>query len=307
MLANAEAAPHEKRGAIKGLSRRKARLKFVRPLMACLMAGTGMTVLGACQGGYSSSTFVEPLSGSPVHSNNTPYTACLDGLARIDTNNRPVFAVGQISDKTGQNSYGTYNDSTELTQGVSEMVISALFKTRQVSLTERLDIRVPLVEQQLVEANAFAQAVQPLQVLPANFVVLGALTELNYNILSGGARLYIGGVGGGVRTAVVNVGLDMRLVDVRSFRTLYVVSLQKQIVGYEVEAGIYRFFGDHLVEFDAGAVKNEPLQLGVRSVVELATYQILTEGLGLPAPKQEGCEPGVSTEPAANSEEKTDA
>jgi curli biogenesis system outer membrane secretion channel CsgG len=63
--------------------------------------------------------------------------------------------------------------------------------------------------------------------------------------------------------------------------------LQKQIFGYEVEANIFRFFGSRLVEFNAGRIQNEPLQLGVRSVVEMAVYQIMTDYLGLPA--SQGC------------------
>ena len=43
---------------------------------------------------------------------------------------------------------------------------------------------------------------------------------------------------------------------------------------------------------------------GVRSVVELATYQILTEGLSLPAKEHDGCEPGVATHKADNTKEQ---
>ncbi len=263
-------------------------------------------MVGACGTAYTAETYVKPLYGSPVQTNLTPYSACLEALAQRKTSRQPVVSVGQISDKTGQRTYSKYNDSSELTQGVSEMVISAFYKTGQVSLTERLDVRVALAEQQLVESKAITATVKTLDVLPANFVVLGALTELNYNIVSGGIRGFVGGVGGGVRKAVINVGLDLRLVDVRTFRTLYVTSLQKQIVGYEVEGSVYRFFGDQLVEFDAGAVKNEPLQLGVRSVVELATYQIITEGLGFPAADSPQCQPGQSTNKAVDTLENDD-
>jgi curli production assembly/transport component CsgG/holdfast attachment protein HfaB len=41
------------------------------------------------------------------------------------------------------------------------------------------------------------------------------------------------------------------------------------------------------VEFGGGAIRNEPLQLGVRSVVEMAAYQIMTDFLKLPEAK--GC------------------
>ncbi|CEP36363.1 Curli production assembly/transport component CsgG [Halomonas sp. R57-5] len=182
------------------------------------------------------------------------------------------------------------------------MLISAFYKTGKVNLTERLDVRVPLAEQQLFEQNALAFAPKPIAVMPANFVILGALTELNYNISTGGARLFVSGIGAGIRTAVINVGLDLRLVDVRTFSTLYVSSLQKQVVGYEVESGIYRFFGNQLIEFDTGAVRNEPLQLGVRSVVEMSAFQILTEGLGLPLPDGKSCEPEAGYPVVANHE-----
>ena len=43
-----------------------------------------------------------------------------------------------------------------------------------------------------------------------------------------------------------------------------------------------RVLGRAVVEFDAGRIQNEPLQLGVRSVVEMAVYQIMTDYLGLP-------------------------
>ncbi|WP_089730700.1 CsgG/HfaB family protein [Modicisalibacter muralis] len=247
---------------------------------------------------------VTPLMGPPVTSNHTPYSECLMALDAVEgISHLPVIAVGQIADKTGQRTYSTLTESTALTQGVSEMLISALFKTGKVVLTERLDVRVPLAEQQLVEREAMAYAPKPIAVLPANFTILGALTELNYNISSGGSRLYVSGIGAEVRTAVINVGLDLRLVDVRSFRTLYVSSLQKQIVGYEVESGIFRFFGNQLIEFDAGAVRNEPLQHGVRSVVEMGAYQILTEGLGLPVPDNEACQPQAGHYLAVNQKE----
>jgi holdfast attachment protein HfaB len=257
------------------------------------MAVGALTVLtvGACAPLIDSS-LAKPLLGPPVTDNVTPYSVCLAELAKHPGLNRPTVAVGNITDKTGKRAYDSVNDSTEVTQGASEMVISAFYKTRQVNLTERLDPRIALAEQQLVQTALIREPIGKANVAPAHFLVLGAVTELNYNIHSGGERLFVYGVGASRRAAVINVGIDLRLVDMRSLGTVYVTSLQKQIVGVEYEAGIFRFFGDLLVELDVGQVRNEPLQLGVRSVVELAVYQILTEGLGLPSKSYNGCEPG---------------
>jgi curli production assembly/transport component CsgG/holdfast attachment protein HfaB len=116
----------------------------------------------------------------------------------------------------------------------------------------------------------------------SDFVVLGALTELNYNILSEGAGLFVQGIGGSGRTVIINVGLDLRFVNAQTYDVVYVSSLQKQIYGFEVEADVFSFFGTQLVELQAGRIKNEPLQLGVRSVVEMAIYQFMTDYLGMP-------------------------
>lgn len=238
--------------------------------------------LSACsaQNVYSSQG-VRPTYGLPVTNNDTPYSQCLSALAKIPGNNLPIFTVGEVADKTGQ--VDRSNNGAVLSQGITEMMMSAFYKTRRVNLVERFDLRIPLAEARMVEQRLAvppAQTAAPIRA--SNFVVMGALTELNYNIVSEGARLSISGIGAGARTVVINVGLDIRVVNSQSFDVRYVSSLQKQIFGYEVEANVFRFFGSRLVEFDAGRIQNEPLQLGVRSVVEMAVYQIMTEYLGLP-------------------------
>ncbi|MBI5165562.1 MAG: curli production assembly/transport component CsgG [Magnetospirillum sp.] len=236
-------------------------------LSACVQSGT-----------------VEPAFSAPVTNNDTPYSSCLGGLSALAGTNLPVFAVGEVGDKTGQFQATGNGTSTALTQGVSEMVMSALYKTGKARLVERYDLRIPLAQAKMAEQKLIGAdgAIRPGGIRGSDFVVVGALTELNYNIVSGGARLAVGGIGGGARAVVINVGLDLRVVNSRTFEVAYVTSLQKQIQGFEVEANVFRFFGTQLVEFDAGMVRNEPLQLGVRSVIEMAVYQIMTDFLGLP-------------------------
>ncbi len=229
---------------------------------------------------------VRPAFSYAVTNNDTPYSQCLGELKEHPANNLPVFAVGEIADKTGQ--VNTDDNGHALTQGASEMVISALAKTGKVHMVERLDLRIPLAEVKLAEQKKLSRSTEDYGKLPASdFILVGALTELNYNIVSGGAQLFVSGVGGGGRMVVVNVALDLRVIDSKNFAIRYVSTLQKQILGYEVEANVFRFFGNTLVELDAGAIRNEPMQLGVRSVVEMAVYQIMTDFLKLP--EAQGC------------------
>lgn len=223
-------------------------------------------------------------SRMPVTSNDTPYSRCLKALSGLAGDNRPAIAVGEVADKTGKQSVTEHG--YELSQGATEMVISAFYKTRKARLNERYDLRVANQELLLRRGKLVAEPLTEGAVHGSDFIVTGALTELNYNLVSQGAGVWVRGAGGGVKTAVVNVALDLRVISPRTLEVVYVTSLQKQIVGREVQANVFRFFDNTLVEIDAGKIRNEPLQLGVRSVAEMAVYQIMTDYLGLPASPQ---------------------
>jgi curli production assembly/transport component CsgG/holdfast attachment protein HfaB len=251
-----------------------ARTLFVMLVSGLLCSCTSQQLYG--------SKGVKPLFSFPVTNNDTPYTRCLGSLAKLPGEHLPTISVGEVADKTGQRE--GLAESSIISQGISEMVMSAFYKTGKTRMVERFDLRIPLAENKMTETKMITQANQKAgPVRASDFVVLGALTELNYNILSEGAGLYVHGIGAKGRTVIINVGLDLRMINAQTFDVVYVSSLQKQIYGFEVDANVFSFFGSQLVEFDAGRIKNEPLQLGVRSVVEMAVYQFMTDYLGLPS------------------------
>jgi len=260
----------------------------MHPTIRKFVAAAGAALaLSACSAAGPKGS-VTPLSGFPVTSNETPVSHCLADLGALPATNLPVISVGEFADKTGQ--IDLDRNGHALTQGVSEMVISAVARTRKARMVERLDLRIPLAEMKLAEQRKLQRGIDEYMLPASDFILVGALTELNYNIVSGGARLFIQGAGAGARTVVINVAIDLRVVDARNFSVPYSISLQKQIYGFEVEANVFRFFGNRLIEFDAGVIRNEPLQLGVRSVVEMGVYQVMTEFLRLP--KVDGCDLG---------------
>ena len=252
------------------------------------LLGAGLLMAGLAASGCAPRAIygddgVQPQYSFPVTNNETPYSACLRQLASGPGNNLPIIAVGEVSDKTGQINYE--ENGNALSQGAAEMMMSALYMSGKADMVERFDLRVPLAEISMAERGLldrpFANYIG--QIPGSDFIILGALTELNYNITSDGAGLWVAGIGAGARTVVINVALDARVVNSRNFSVVYAKSLQKQIYGFEVEADVFRFFGNTLVELDAGSVRNEPLQIGVRSVVEMFVYGMLTEGFGLPS------------------------
>jgi outer membrane protein OmpA-like peptidoglycan-associated protein len=114
-----------------------------------------------------------------------------------------------------------------------------------------------------------------------SYYIVGGITEVNYNIQSRGAELSVSSIGAKVRTFTMNVGVDLRIVDSRSLVVVKTISMQKQITGTEVGAGIFRFFGTELLDVNMGSKNQEPLQLGVRTTIEHGLLELLGAVSGL--------------------------
>jgi len=118
-------------------------------------------------------------------------------------------------------------------------------------------------------------------VLQSDYYIVGGITELNFNIQSGGAELSVNNVGGKGRIYTMNISVDLRIVGSQSFRVFDTVSIQKQISGYEIGTDVFRFFGSDLWDVNAGAKSQEPLQLAVRMAIESALLEIVPTVTGV--------------------------
>ena len=233
---------------------------------------------------------------NPRH-NGTPLDgalACLSHRIVEQAQGRPPLsiAVGDIKDYTGKYSQG---DGNVLTQGGALMVYSALGKLGgAIDVRERFDTRVAELElaytdrRQLGDGNQHPLADGKGQravpwlpyyggsILKSDYYIIGGLTELNYNIQSGGIEAQVNQIGPRYRVFTMNVGADLRIVETRTLRVVRAVSLQKQIVGREIGAGIFRFFGSNLFDVNAGSKDLEPVQLGVRTTLEQGVIELIS-------------------------------
>ncbi len=240
----------------------------------------------------SSGRYTSPIGGSPVIANETPYSDALRCLGSV-TSQRPIrIAVGQIADYTGK----TESDAggRKLTQGAALMAMSALSKSG-VNLVERFDTSV--AEMELKYANNKLITDQPASpgqpgdfrkimagsIPGSDYYLVGGITELNFNIRSQGANIDGGmtatdGVKGtaSANAYVMNVGLDLRLVDTNTLEVVDVISYQKQIIGRQVQAGVFDFLGHYFFDASIGESALEPVQLAVRSVIERATLEMVS-------------------------------
>ena len=233
---------------------------------------------------------VPVLLGPSVRDNRTPMEAalaCYADYVEASDIKRVVIGVGDIKDYTGKYSI---NEGNAVTQGGSLMVYSALGKLGgAVGIAERYDPSIAERElgytdrRQLGDGTAHTVNGERVAWLPyfggsitsSDYYIIGGITELNYNIRSGGGEAGVNNIGLKARTFNQSVSVDLRIVDSRSLLVVKTVSLTKQFTGYEVGLNIFRFFGTDLFDINIGAKGQEPLQLGIRAALEEATIRLV--------------------------------
>lgn len=228
------------------------------------------------------------------------------GLATGKLKGKLHIAVGEIKDYTGR-----YSDTegSAITQGGSPMVFSGLAKLRNaVIVHERFDTRVTdqelqyIAKKHLGDGSVYEISGERVPWMPyyggsvkkSDFTILGGVTEVNYNIQSGGAEFRIDNAGPEARIYTMSVAADLRLVNTDTLEIVSAVSMQKQFTGYEVGIDVFRFFGlsgkDRLFDVNAGNKSQEPLQLGVRAILEEAVLKLIADATAIP---YEDCKPEV--------------
>jgi curli production assembly/transport component CsgG/holdfast attachment protein HfaB len=260
-------------------------------LMPILLAITTVGLEG-CVSPVADSTgrYATPIGSAPVISNETPYSASLRCLAGY-THARPLrIAVGQIADYTGKTE--SDNSGRKVTQGAALMAMSALSKSG-VQLVERFDTSVAEMELKYAnnkligddkpEGQGDYRKILAGSIPGSDYYMVGGITELNFNIGSMGADADGGGTATsaikgtiGANLYVMNVGLDLRLVDTNTLEVVDVISYQKQIIGRQLQAGVFDFLGQTFFDASVGESALEPVQLAVRSVIERAVLEMVS-------------------------------
>lgn len=201
-------------------------------------------------------------------------------------------AVGSIVDRTGKISYEAAQGGTLVTQGGSEMVISAVGQLGDnVWQVERFDTSILTAEIEMGKQRLLGQggSVQPLmagQYLSSDYHIVGSITNVNGNIRSGGFGLNINGYGVNQRYFVMDVEVDLRLVETATGRVIKTSNKIKQVVGKQDDAGAFAFQGDYLIDIQAGEKNQEALNLGVRTALEYAVIELMPYAYRSTQPKR---------------------
>ena len=246
---------------------------FLARRTGILLSTAALCLLGACStarlGAGVPGNVDEPLVKGPAMMDVvTPFDralACLDG--RI---NKEVlrFSVGSVIDATGKEQVTDGGSGKFLTQGAGDIVQSALFLAG-ASVVNRRDPRIIDNEVKWGLLDAKKQTL-------STFFITGSINSLDF-LPGSGYDVQIAGLGPRFRQNRILVGLDLSLTETRTGRILSNVSLQKQVVASEDGFGIGRFFGKSLVSLDIGGREREALNLVLRQMLNLATFELLTQ------------------------------
>ncbi|MDH4396763.1 MAG: CsgG/HfaB family protein [Limnobacter sp.] len=263
------------------------RIKLI-PIIGLAAFSSACTTLPS----FQKENYVNPMDGAAVVENKTRYSEALECL-RPQLANSPNakrrFAVGRVNDFTGKEDL---TNGKRITQGAALMVISALSKSG-VPLVERFDTTIADMELKYADnklisdsagadANAAYRKIFSGSLLGSDYHIVGGITEVNYNIRSGSVESSIKFLGASARYFVMNVAADLRVVNTKTLEVVNTQSLQKQIIGTELSGGYFRIFSDGLVDLTASERTQEPIQKGVRMVLEQAVFNMLTEMNQLP-------------------------
>lgn len=277
-----------------------------RRLRALGVAGSAAALLSGCISASAgpNGQYAAPIGNAPVIANPTPYSAalyCMANYARSYNLPSPRIAVARIADYTGTVSA---DGGRQITGGASLMAMTALAKSG-ARIVERYDTSVSEMELRYAnnrligdEGAGGAEDVQYRRIIAgqvpgSDFYIVGGITEVNYNIRSGGFDLAAGQANTDTplstafagKAYVMNIAIDLRLVQTTTLEVVDVVSYQKQIVGREISAGIFDFLDGNVFDFSAGEGGLEPVQLAVRALIERATVEFMANLYGAPGPE----------------------
>lgn len=257
--------------------------RFHRPiaLLCVVLAMAGCTANGGF--GFVSSRQNEILpKGPPIEDMVTPFDQALT-CVRGKIEPSISFAVGQVIDATGKETYADGGAGKMLSQGAGEMVQTALYRAG-VTVVNRRDPNIPIVETQWGIRDIRQQT-------PVNFYVSGSINSLDF-IPGGGVELDIAGIGVRNRQTRILIALDLSLTDAFSGRIVANVPLQKQIFAQEMGVGADRFFASTLVSLSAGGMEREAVHFAMRQMLNFATLELL--GQIIPSDRYTPCKALVS-------------
>jgi|GEM_PF-494131 len=235
----------------------------------------------SCEEGERLAELQEEIKGEKdkIKSADLNVNASTQLLASLDEpEEKPAIAVLEIADDTGE---VTETGSYVVSQGAEDMLITALKRSRQFDVLDRVSDDNIMQEQDLQENNLLAAGEPPQvgELLGADYIITGSVTDYQVDKKSGGTGISIAGLGGSKEYAVASTAIDLRLIDASSGEVVWTRSLRDEIEGERVGVEAFSFMGDNIVELETGQGEQEVINLVLRTLLEEAVFELAESGI----------------------------
>lgn len=205
-----------------------------------------------------------------------------------------AVAVYGFKDLTGQRKPSATLSlfSTAVTQGAESYLIKSLQEAgnRQwFTVVERVNLDNLLKERQMIKQTREIYEGKDAKMLPplalAGVILEGGIIDYNSNVLTGGTGFAVLGIGPYTQYTQDQVVISMRLVSVQTGEILTSVTIEKNLLSTQDGMTGLKFFNQNTrsFEFDSSQTFNEPGNYALRSAIEQAIVEIVSDGekLGL--------------------------
>lgn len=280
------------------------------------------------------------LLGPSPYSNQTPMNDALRCLKRYTKDSPIRLGVADFVDGSGASASPGDVSGRYLSQRPDLMLMVALNKAG-IHLVNRTSTAVAewemrqAMDKKLGEGRPTVvgnvkydyRPVRAGEFLGSDYYIHGAITEINWGLANNVEEYGFLGATAGKRTYRISIAVDLAVTNTATTEVILARSYAKQIVGYQVGSGAFRFVdmtvggtNTELFEANIGDKKNEPVQQALRWLVESAAYDIVAEldgrhtqcdalvpGLSEPPPEAQvgvgGAFPFLGAKPRRNDEE----
>lgn len=172
-------------------------------------------------------------------------------------------------DNRVKGTYGSWN----IGDAMAEMLTTELIKTGRFIVVERQALQDMLGEQEMGQAGIIKKetAAKVGQVLGAQIIVRGVVSEFQQNESGGGGGIGIGGFGFGLRSSNAHVAVDIRLIDSTTGQVLQ----SHNAAGKAESSGVGVSAISRDVNFNAASFRNAPIGQATRQAISNAVSFII--------------------------------
>lgn len=221
---------------------------------------------------------VKPVPEAEVISSQQNVTTATQLLVLLpEAKEKVSVAVYDIMDKTGQYKENEHiSNSRAVTQGATEMLITALMRSHQFTVLDRVYFENVLNEQNLKRKEYLAEGASPTigALIGADYIIEGAITEYDVDIRTEGLGVKIAGKGGSTEYARASAAIDLRMTDTTTGEIVWAKALKKEILGKRVGINLFSFMEKNIVEFEMGKGKQQAINLVIRTLLEEVVYKL---------------------------------